>query len=304
MDKDFIKQNRVILGLRRIAHSSDEEVESLIKGALDLGIHYFDIADIYTGGVCEEKLGKVLKANPSLRSKRFIQTKCGIVRNPGDPTVRDLSKKHILEAVDASLRRRNTDHVDCLLLHRPDIFRDNKEIQEAISILKKEGKILHFGVSNRDKEIIGYLQEGGSNQVEVNQLQLSLGQPSLLSQVFNTNNPDQSPLLSDGLFFYRKRKNRPLQCWSPYQYEFFNGSIFTNSHRKPTQALLKQIAEKYHTTPCAIATSFLTRLGDNIEVITGSTDLSHIKETLDGVSIQRTKTEWYGLYCSTGNLLP
>lgn len=302
--QDYVKNNPVILGLRRIRDLTPEQVADLIEGALAKGIHYFDIADIYSGGQCESNLGAALKLKPYLREKRFIQTKCGIVRKPGEGTVRDLSKEHILEAVDASLNRRGLTYVDSLLLHRPDVFRNNKEIHAAFKQLYEEGKVKHFGVSNRDTEIIDYLKDGSPVPIEFNQIQVSLGQPAILSQIFNTNNPDQTPLLSDHLFFYRKHHNRALQCWSPYQYGFFNGSIFTNKHRKPTQDILSRLAEKYHTSPCAIATAFLSRLGDNVQVVTGSVSLDHIQQTIDGTKIKLTRAEWYELYCSTGSILP
>lgn len=302
--QEFVKDNPVILGLMRIRDLTPSQVADLIEGALKKGIHYFDIADIYSGGKCEENLGAALKLKPELRPQRFIQTKCGIVRNPGEGTVRDLSKEHILKAVNASLARMGLSYVDSLLFHRPDVFRDNKGIQEARKQLHDEGKVRHFGVSNRDSEIIDYLSDGSPLPIEINQLQVSLGQPGILSQIFNTNNPDQVPLLSDHLFFYRKHHNRALQCWSPYQYGFFNGSIFTNKHRKPTQDVLNRLAAKYQTSPCAIATAFLSRLGDNVQVVTGSTSLDHIQQTLDGVRLKLTRAEWYELYCSTGSVLP
>ena len=156
--QDYVKNNPVILGLRRIRDLTPEQVADLIEGALAKGIHYFDIADIYSGGQCESNLGAALKLKPYLREKRFIQTKCGIVRKPGEGTVRDLSKEHILEAVDASLNRRGLTYVDSLLLHRPDVFRNNEEIHAAFKQLYEEGKVKHFGVSNRDTEIIDYLE--------------------------------------------------------------------------------------------------------------------------------------------------
>lgn len=298
------QKSKVILGLMRITDLSKEEVYQLIKGALDLGIHYFDTADFYGHGLSEEKLGEVLKEHPELRSQMFIQTKCGLVPAANGDKYLDLSYEHIKEALNASLKRMNITYVDSFLLHRVDIFMDNKEIARAIQELYKEGKIRHFGVSNMDINIIKYLQEYIDLPIEVDQLQVSLGQPALISQPLNVNFPQQVPNISDGLFFYLKKKNIALQCWSPYQIGFFEGSIFNEERLPKLNAKLKELAKKYNSTKCGIATSFLTMLGEHVSVITGATNLNYVKETLEGATLVMSKEDWYDLYCSTGNLLP
>ena len=100
----------------RIADKSVDEVEELVKAALDEGINFFDHADIYGGGKSESVFGEVLKRNPKLREKMIIQTKCAIV--PGKRY--DFSKEYIISSVEGSLERLNTDHVEILLLHSPD----------------------------------------------------------------------------------------------------------------------------------------------------------------------------------------
>lgn len=295
---------KVVLGLMRITTMSDEEVYQLIKGALDLGIHYFDTADFYGHGKSEEKIGHVLKAHPELRSQMFIQTKCGLVPSHNGDKYLDLSYEHIKEALSASLERMNLDYVDSFLLHRVDIFMDNKEIAKAISELYKEGKIHHFGISNMDVEIIKYLQEYLDVPIEVDQLQVSLGQPALLSQPFNVNFPQQKVNISDGLFFYLKRKHIALQCWSPYQIGFFEGSIFNEERLPKLNAKLEELAKKYHSTKCGIATSFLAMLTPDISIVTGATKLDYIKETLEGAKLVMSKEDWYDLYSATENMLP
>ena len=183
-----MKENKVILGLMRLDHLTSTQLVTVLRGALALGIHDFDISDIYCNHDAERKLGEALRLDPSLRSQMFIQTKCGIVRENGKTTM-DLSRSHILEAVDASLKRMGLETIDCLLLHRVDIFMDAKEIGSAFSQLKKEGKVRHFGVSNMDMSMIEYLESGVSVPLEVDQLQCGLGQLSLISQCFNVNFP-------------------------------------------------------------------------------------------------------------------
>ena len=136
--------SRIALGCMRIADKSVDEVDELIKTALDAGINFFDHADIYGGGKSEKVFGEVLKRHPDYRQKMIIQTKCAIV--PGQRY--DFSKEHILKSVDDSLMRLNTDYVDILLLHRPDALCDPKEVAEAFDELYEAGKVKYFGVSN------------------------------------------------------------------------------------------------------------------------------------------------------------
>lgn len=131
--------SKIALGCMRISGKSVEEVEELVKTALDLGINFFDHADIYGGGKSEEVFGEVLKRHPEYRAKMILQTKCGIV--PGKRY--DFSKEHILQCVNDSLKRLNTDHVEILLLHRPDALCDPQEVAEAFA-QDKDGGVLDY----------------------------------------------------------------------------------------------------------------------------------------------------------------
>jgi len=77
------KASAIIQGCMRINALSLDEIEALIQNDLELGINFFDHADIYKDGLCEEKFGQVLKRNPGLREKVILQSKCGIVRGDG-----------------------------------------------------------------------------------------------------------------------------------------------------------------------------------------------------------------------------
>ena len=103
----------IIQGCMRIDAMSVNELEELIHQDLKLGINFFDHADIYGKGVCEELFGKVLKAQPSLRKDMLIQSKCGIHRS--ETTHYDFSRDYILHCVDASLERLQCGYLDYLL---------------------------------------------------------------------------------------------------------------------------------------------------------------------------------------------
>ena len=162
--------SKIALGCMRISNKSVEEVEELVKTALDLGINFFDHADIYGGGKSEEVFGEVLKRHPEYREKMILQTKCGIV--PGKRY--DFSKEHILQCVNDSLKRLNTDHVEILLLHRPDALCDPQEVAEAFDELYQAGKVKYFGVSNHTPLQIELLKKYSKYPLIINQLQLSI----------------------------------------------------------------------------------------------------------------------------------
>ena len=127
--------SEIALGCMRIASKSESQVSDLIHTALDEGINLFDHADIYGGGRSEQLFGEVLKKEPSLREKMILQSKTCI--KPGISY--DASKDYILSSTDGILNRLHTDHLDILLLHRPDALMDLKEVADAFAQLKKAG---------------------------------------------------------------------------------------------------------------------------------------------------------------------
>lgn len=300
-----MEKSRIIQGLMRINEMSVEEVKSLIEFDLEHGINFFDTSNIYGNGVSESKIGDVLRLDPSLRSKMIIQSKCGIYVDETNQSYYDLSKETIIKSCNDTLKRLNTTYLDYFLLHRPDIFIDNKEVAEAFNILYKERKVHHFGVSNFSKELIDYLEEEVKEKIEVNQLQLGLGHTLLLSDVFNYNTAFyKNNSFAGDMFFYLKKKNINLQCWSPYQYGMFEGNILNNDKFKETNLLLEQLASKYQVNKSSICLSFLLMLGENVSVVIGTTNKQHIIDSIDALKVKLTKVERYNLYRSANNLLP
>ena len=96
-----LRVSAVALGCMRIASLTPAELERHVHNALELGVNFFDHADIYGKGACEEAFGRLLAVEPGLRQRMVLQSKCGI--RPG--VCYDLSKEYLLEAAEASLRR-------------------------------------------------------------------------------------------------------------------------------------------------------------------------------------------------------
>ncbi len=299
-----MKPSRIIHGLMRVGHLSDEQLYDLIRYDLDHGIYFFDLADIYVGGESERKLGRILKAHPGLREQMFIQSKVSI-RSSDMGGYYDLSYEHIKEGVEASLERLGIDYLDSLLLHRPDIFLDADEVAKAFDELYREGKVKHFGVSNFSKEMIDYLLEKVPQKLEYNQIQLGLGHTSLIEEAVNFNVDNREGISkTEDTYFYLKKKGIAIQAWSPFMVGFFEGNLFDEGRYPEVNEALGQIAAKYQTSKCAIATAFILKLNKDICVITGSMNPDHIQECLDGEALDLAKDDWYFLYRKAGNMLP
>ena len=147
------KVSAIGCGCMRIAGFNEKKTEEYIRTALDLGIIFFDHADIYGGGRSEEIFGDFLAANKGLREKMFIQSKCAI-----HDGMYDFSGDYIRKSVDGILKRLKVEYIDSLLLHRPDPLMEPEEVGEVFNELEKSGKVRHFGVSNMNRFQIELLQ--------------------------------------------------------------------------------------------------------------------------------------------------
>lgn len=125
----------------------EEQGRPFIKQALELGINFFDTADMYSLGVSEQVLGRALKDFGPSRDKLVIATKVFFPLGD-DPNQKGLSRKHIMHAIDASLRRLGTDYVDLYQIHRFDYETPVEETLAALDDVIKAGKALYIGASS------------------------------------------------------------------------------------------------------------------------------------------------------------
>jgi aryl-alcohol dehydrogenase (NADP+) len=146
-----LKVSRICLGCMSFGDGFDwmlpeEDSRPIIRKALDLGINFFDTADVYSAGQSEEILGRALKDFAVRREEAVVATK---VYNPmgQDPNARGLSRKHIMHSIDDSLRRLGLDYVDLYQIHRFDLQTPIEETLEALTDVVKAGKALYIGAS-------------------------------------------------------------------------------------------------------------------------------------------------------------
>ena len=293
--------SQLILGCMRINEPGKNPVET-IQTAYDNGINFFDHADIYGAGECETIFAKALKETSISRSDIYLQSKVGI--KPG--IAFDLSKQHIIKAVEGSLKRLDTDYLDALLLHRPDTLVEPEEVAEAFSQLEKAGKVRAFGVSNQNPGQIELLKTAVKQPLNINQLQFGLKHTGMIDAGINVNMENQAGLVRDGgILEYSRIHDMTIQAWSPFQYGFFEGVFVGNDEKFPElNARLLELAEQYKVTPSGIAVAFINRHPAKIQTVLGTMTPSHIIEATEAADIVLTREEWYSLYMAAGNILP
>ena len=300
LGKNYV--SRVIQGCMRIGGKSDKEIDEIVNTAYENGINFFDHADIYGRGVCEENFGKYLNRNPSFREKIFIQTKCGI--KPGISF--DFSYDHIITSVENSLKRLNTDHIDYLLLHRPDTLMEPEEVAQAFEKLLNNGKVMHFGVSNQHPMQMELLKKYlGDIPLVANQLQISVANCPMIDFGFNVNmTNDFSSSRDNGILEYCRLKDITIQPWSPFQYGFMEGTFINNDLFKDLNIKLEEIGAKYGITPTGLAIAWLLRHPAKMQPVIGTTTPARIKEVCHASDVIITHDEWYDIYKSAGKRLP
>ena len=302
--EDKRKVSEIVMGLMRIADMSTKEIATLIDTGLEVGINFLDTADIYAKGMAEEILGDVFVENPNLREKVFLQSKCGI-RIDEDFTYFDFSREHILNAVDASLKRLKTDYLDSLLLHRPDALMELDEIADAFTKLYDTGKVKNFGVSNFNPMMMSMLGDALSFPLVTNQVQFSIAHTPMLDASFQVNmHWDGFAMRDGGILEYCRVQDIAVQAWSSLQYGYFEG-VFLGSEKYPKlNAVLNRLAAEKGVTPTAIALAWILRYPAKMQAVIGTTKPARIRESAKATEINLTRKEWYEIYLAAGNKLP
>jgi len=300
------------LGCMRITGLDKKQAESHIRTSIELGVNFFDHADIYGRGECESHFAQSVGMTSSLRETMIIQTKCAI--RPG--ICYDFSKEHILSSVEGSLKRLQTDYIDILLLHRPDALMEPEEVAGAFATLKQAGKVKHFGVSNHNPYQIALLNRYlGDNTIIANQMQLSITDCQMIDHGVNVNTDSPSAIDRDnGTLDYCRLHGITIQAWSPFRYSkstqpplpsgFAKGCFMGSENFSELGKKLNSLASKYDVAPEAVAAAWILRHPAKIQTIVGTMNSARLKEICRASDITLTREEWYELYKAGGKTLP
>jgi len=295
-----LEVSEVSLGCMRIGGMEPAAVDELIRTSVDLGIDFYDHADIYGGGKCEEVFAASVKRLGIERSKLILQSKCGIRKG-----YFDFSKEHILTSADAILKRLDTDYLDILLLHRPDTLIEPEEVAEAFTQLKESGKVRDFGVSNFNPGQVELLQASLPMKLQVNQLQLSVMFTGMIDAGLTVNMKHENSVVRDGgILDYCRLKKLTIQAWSPFQFGFFEGVFVDNPKFPELNKVMDTLAAEYGVTKTGLAIAWIQRHPAKIQSVLGTTSPSRVKEVADACKIELSRPHWYEIYRAAGNILP
>ena len=278
-----INLSRIVYGMWRLgddANTSPEHVRAKIDASLDQGITSFDQADIYGGYEAEEILGNALSGT-ALRNKMEIVTKCDIIAPVGrysDATVKyyDTSRAHIMSSVDHSLRLMCIDHIDLLLIHRPDPLMDHHETGAALDEVIASGKVRSVGVSNFRPYDWELLQSAMKNQLVTNQIELSV----LAHEAF-----------VNGDVAFHQRIETPLMAWSPLA----GGALFSGDHPEVMNTL-SRVATENNVDETAVAIAWLLAHPSRILPVLGTNSLERIKGMSAALDVKMDRQTWYEIY--------
>lgn len=291
----------VAAGCMRIEGEEISAVTRFIDTAVELGINYFDHADIYGNGNCESIMGKAMSEMSGIRERLIIQSKCSIV--PG--VMYDFSKEYIIKSVEESLKRLKTEYLDILLLHRPDALMEPEEVAEAFDKLQFSGKVRNFGVSNQKPMQIELLKKYVNQPLLIDQLQFSITDAGMVSSGLEVNMNTSKAVDRDGsVLDYCRLNQMTIQAWSPFQYGLFEG-VYLGSEKYPElNQKIDEIACNYGVSNTAIVTAWILRHPANMQMISGTVRQGRLKEIAKGADICLTREEWYEIYLAAGNMLP
>ncbi|HHL0588758.1 TPA: aldo/keto reductase family oxidoreductase [Streptococcus agalactiae] len=295
-----IQATRIALGCMRMSDLEGKQAEEVVGTALDLGINFFDHADIYGGGLSELRFRDAIKHLNVNRDKMIIQSKCGIREG-----YFDFSKEYILSSVDGILERLGTEYLDFLILHCPDVLVEPEEVAEAFTKLRAEGKVKHFGVSNQNRFQMELLQSYLDEPLAVNQLQLSPAHTPMFDAGLNVNMLNKASIEhDDGIVDYCRLKRVTIQAWSPFQIDLSRGLFVNHPDYKELNETIAKLAKNYNVSSEAIVIAWILRHPAQIQAIVGSMNPSRLKAIDKANDIALTREEWYDIYRSAGNILP
>jgi len=306
---DGLPASRIAYGCMQLSRAWDatpvtaderRHAQRLVETALAHGITLFDHADIYARGKSEQVFGDVLRASPGLRERMVLQSKCGIRfadDPPGAPQRYDFDHAHIVASVEGSLARLGVDHLDVLLLHRPDALVEPEEVARAFDDLHAAGKVRHFGVSNHTAGQIDLLRHHVRQPLVANQLEVSLLHHPLIDEGVVANTTGHAYAAAAGTLDYCRLHGIRVQAWSPLAGgKFATASEFSDPVVRETSALLRRTADAKGVTPEAIQLAWLLRHPAGIQPIVGTTDPVRLAACCAADGVELSREEWYALF--------
>lgn len=289
LGKSGIEISSLAWGMWRFAGLELSAARAAIDAAFGAGITLFDTADIYGFGEqgfgkAEELLGRVFAEAPGYRDRMVLATKGGII----PPAPYDSSAEYLSKAIDDSLTRLGTDHIDLWQCHRPDILTHPQELARTIEDAYKAGKIRAFGVSNFSPAQITTLAQFSAVPIVSTQPELS---------------PLRIDIIENGELDQALAMDLAVLAWSPLG----GGRIGdpTNEREQNIAAALSGVAAAHGVSRTAAAYSWIMAHPARPIPIVGSQNPARIAEAADAFKVKWNRADWYNvLVTARGAPLP
>ncbi len=281
--KDGLELSRVIAGMWRLGEwdMSVKQRIAFIEECIALGVTSFDHADIYGNYSVEGLFGEALRASPGLRDRMQIVSKCGIKlisSSRPEHTIQhyDTSLEHIVASCEQSLRALGTDHLDLLLIHRPDPLMNFDEVAEAFTRLQAAGKVRHVGVSNFTR-----------HQFEALNRRVPLA----------TNQVEFSPLYTAPMFDETFDGMQDLgiapMVWSPLG----GGRLFNQADAQTAtlRAVIQGVAERLGQPFASVVFAWIMMLPSRPMPLTGSGKIASIAAAVAATTLSLERSDWFAI---------
>jgi predicted oxidoreductase len=285
--------SRIVYGMWRLGDDADTSpghVQAKVEACLEQGITTMDQADIYGDYGAEAILGAAFRESTGLRDKVELITKFDIAapvgRNAGKRLKHyDTSAAYMREAVETSLRDMATDHVDLLLVHRPDPLMDHEETGRALDEMVASGKARAVGVSNFRPWDWQLLQSAMSTPLVTNQIEMSV--------------MHLDPFTNGDLAFHQQH-GHPVMAWSPLA----GGRLF-GAEGAAVREVLTRIGREQDADASAVAVAFLLRHPAKILPVMGTNSLERIRGLSAAMRVTLSREDWFEIYAaSLGHEVP
>jgi predicted oxidoreductase len=278
--------SRLAYGVWRLSEAADTSAQAVagrIQACLDQGITTFDHADIYGGYSCEALFGAVLRAQPGLKARIEIVTKCDIMlvsdQRPDNRVKHyDTSAAHVQASVERSLKNIGVDAIDLLLIHRPDPLMDHHALGACLDRLIQSGKVRAAGVSNFMSWEMELLQSAMKNRLVTNQIEIGLM---------------QTRGFVDGQIAHAQRLGVPVMAWSPLGGGRLFGQDAAALRLRPA---LQRIAGAQGVDESAVAIAWLLHHPARIIPVLGTNDPARIARMQDALRVTLDRQTWFELY--------
>lgn len=283
-----VQVSAVCFGCMSLTPETREPGKAAVLRAFELGINFYDTADVYSDGESEVILGEALREGKIAREDVVIASKCGIVFQGMNEAYAykayDLSPEYIKASCEASLKRLGVEYIDLYQPHRIDYLTHPEETAKALQELQAEGKIRHIGVSNYTTDELRALL--ACARVESLQTQFSL----LHLEPIET-----------GLTALCLEHRLSVLCWSPIHRGVLTGGKalahddWRGQREAGVVAQLRPFAEEYDVTPGQLSLAWLMQMPGGVIPIVGTANADHIAEAAAAVEIALDRDDWYEL---------